>query len=157
MAKNAAARNPEDALPDDSQDDVPGNEDERDLEPTTHAVVDAAYDPDGEDDDVLELGIQLGKMRMTERVGGFFRPQLSQEVCVPLCSLSFVNYTCFFLAVLFKFGWEMHRHLRNLHSVTSCPCQTYQIQLHCLKNMEARGRPLLSCSHREHRAMSKTS
>jgi len=69
------------ALPDDAEDDLPPNDDERDLEPTPLAVVDAAYEVDGDDDDLLDLGIQLGKMRITERIGGFFRPKISQEVC----------------------------------------------------------------------------
>ncbi|KUJ22253.1 uncharacterized protein LY89DRAFT_704043 [Mollisia scopiformis] len=68
------------ALPDDAEDDLPANEDEKDLEPTPLAVVDAAYEVDGEDDDLLDLGIQLGKMRITERIGGFFRPKISQEL-----------------------------------------------------------------------------
>ena len=54
-------------------------EDERDLEPTPLAVVDAAYDDDA-DDDLLDLGIKMGKLRLTERVGGFFRPKVSEEV-----------------------------------------------------------------------------
>jgi hypothetical protein len=69
------------ALPGEEDDDLPPNEDEKDLEPTPLAVVDAAYDEYGEDDDLLDLGIQLGKMRITERIGGFFRPKISQEVC----------------------------------------------------------------------------
>lgn len=69
------------ALPDEGEDDLPANEDERDLEPTPLAVVDAAYGDDGDDDDLLDLGIQLGKMRITERIGGFFRPKIAQEVC----------------------------------------------------------------------------
>jgi hypothetical protein len=68
------------ALPD-SEDDLPPNEDEKDLEPTPLATDDAAYGDDGEDDDLLDLGIQLGKMRITERIGGFFRPKIAQEVC----------------------------------------------------------------------------
>ncbi|KAG4432206.1 hypothetical protein IFR05_012305 [Cadophora sp. M221] len=68
------------ALPDDADDDLPANEDEKDLEPTPLAVVDAAYEVDGEDDDLLDLGIQLGKMRITERIGGFFRPKISEEL-----------------------------------------------------------------------------
>lgn len=45
------------------------------------AVEDAAYDEvDGDDDKLLDLGISLGKMRITERIGGFFRPKISQEV-----------------------------------------------------------------------------
>ena len=47
------------ALPDDGEDDLSANEDERDLEPTPLAVVDAAYGDDGEDDDTLDLGIQV--------------------------------------------------------------------------------------------------
>lgn len=62
------------------ENDLPGPEDENYLEPTPLAVTDAAYDEDGEDDDLLDLGISMGKMRMTERIGGFFRPCLSQEV-----------------------------------------------------------------------------
>jgi len=77
------------ALPDDTEDDLPANEDEKDLEPTPLATVDAAYGDDGDDDDLLDLGIQLGKMRITERIGGFFRPKIAQEVC-GFFSLSFV-------------------------------------------------------------------
>jgi len=47
------------ALPDDREDYLPANEDERDLEPTPLAVLDAAYGEDGEDDDLLDLGIQV--------------------------------------------------------------------------------------------------
>lgn len=54
-------------------------EDEKDLEPTPLAVVDAAYDDDA-DNDLLDLGIKMGKLRLTERVGGFFRPKVSEEV-----------------------------------------------------------------------------
>jgi len=70
------------ALPDDADDDLPGAEDEKDLEPTPLAVGDAVYDDDGDnaDDDILDLGIQIGRMRITERIGGFFRPKISQEV-----------------------------------------------------------------------------
>ncbi|KAG9238783.1 hypothetical protein BJ875DRAFT_3446 [Amylocarpus encephaloides] len=77
---NAASPGRDRALPDDADDDLPANEDEKDLEPTPLAVVDAAYGDDGEDDDLLDLGIQLGKMRITERIGGFFRPKISQEL-----------------------------------------------------------------------------
>ena len=85
VAKNPAAvptsSSQDRALPGEEDDDLPANEDEKDLEPTPLAVVDAAYDEYGEDDDLLDLGIQLGKMRITERIGGFFRPKISQEVC----------------------------------------------------------------------------
>lgn len=86
VARSAAATSlaphAERALPDDADDDLPGAEDEKDLEPTPLAVGDALYDDDGDnaDNDVLDLGIQIGKMRITERIGGFFRPKISQEV-----------------------------------------------------------------------------
>ena len=54
-------------------------DDEKDLEPTRMAVQDAAYE-DEADDEMYDLGFRLGKMRMTERVGGFFRPRLADEV-----------------------------------------------------------------------------
>ena len=98
VAKNSTAStlvssNHERALPDDEEDDLPANEDEKDLEPTPLAVVDAAYEVDGEDDDLLDLGIQLGKMRITERIGGFFRPKISQEVSFPsLCTRRFPGF-----------------------------------------------------------------
>ncbi|KAI9834992.1 MAG: hypothetical protein M1819_002715 [Sarea resinae] len=60
-------------------EDLSEAEDERDLEPTSLAVGDAAYDDDA-DDDLMDLGIQLGKMRITERVGGFFRPKMAEEL-----------------------------------------------------------------------------
>lgn len=55
-------------------------EDEKNLNPTPLAVQDAAYE-DGSDDDTVDLGFKLGKMRMTDRVGGFFRPKIADEVC----------------------------------------------------------------------------
>lgn len=85
VAKNAPFQTPiisshDRALPEDTDDELPPNDDEKDLEPTPLAVVDAAYDMDGDDDDLLDLGIRLGKMRITERIGGFFRPKISEEV-----------------------------------------------------------------------------
>jgi hypothetical protein len=62
-----------------SEDDQSGPEDERDLEPTPLAVQDAAYYEDA-DDDLMDLGVQIGKMRITERLGGFVRPKLPEEV-----------------------------------------------------------------------------
>jgi hypothetical protein len=67
-------------LEDFSEDDQSGPEDERDLEPTPLAVPDVAYCEDA-DDDIMDLGVQIGKMRITERLGGFVRPKLAEEVC----------------------------------------------------------------------------
>ncbi len=60
-------------------DYAPEAEDEKDLEPTPLAMADAAYDDDA-DDDLMDLGIQMGKMRLTDRLGGFFRPKMAEEV-----------------------------------------------------------------------------
>jgi len=66
---------------DSSEEAVQDAEDERDLEPTPMAVADAAYYEDVDEDDVLiDLGVKIGKMRLTERVGGFVRPRFHREV-----------------------------------------------------------------------------
>lgn len=56
-------------------------EDEKDLEGSPMAVGDAAYDDDA-DDDLLDLGVRMGKITLTERVGGFVRPKIGEEVGV---------------------------------------------------------------------------
>ncbi|QSZ29926.1 hypothetical protein DSL72_004444 [Monilinia vaccinii-corymbosi] len=63
------------ALPDDTEDSLPPNEDGRDLEPSPLASVDAAYEAEGDDDELLDLGIQMAKMRITEQIGGVFLAQ----------------------------------------------------------------------------------
>jgi len=94
-ASTATAPHLERAVPDDVEDGLPPNEDEKDLEPTPLATVDAAFEIDGEDDDLLDLGVQLGKMRITERIGGFVRPKITQEVCYS-AFLSIVILSCSF-------------------------------------------------------------
>ena len=61
-------------------DFAPEPEDERYLEPSALTVQDAVYDEDA-DDDLADLGFQMGKMRLTDRIGGFFRPKMTEEVC----------------------------------------------------------------------------
>jgi hypothetical protein len=63
-------------------DDVEGHGDEeRDLEITPMVALDLAYEDDPDDtDDIIDLGIQVGRMRITERIGGLSRPRLSEEV-----------------------------------------------------------------------------
>ena len=66
----------------DAEDDVdfaPEPEDERDLVPTPMATSDAAYGDDA-DDDLADLGFRMGKLRLTDRIGGFFRPKMAEEV-----------------------------------------------------------------------------
>ena len=64
----------------DDIDFAPEPEDEKALEPTPLAVHDAVYDEDA-DDELMDLGVQFGKLRLTDRIGGFFRPQIAEEVC----------------------------------------------------------------------------
>jgi hypothetical protein len=64
---------------DSSDGEVSGPEDEQNLEATPLAFEDAAYYEDA-DDDLMDLGIQVGKMRLTERLGGLVRPKLAVEV-----------------------------------------------------------------------------
>ncbi|KAF2969486.1 hypothetical protein GQX73_g4079 [Xylaria multiplex] len=59
-----------------------GYDDGRDLEATPLVALDLTYedDADGGADDMIDLGIQIGKMRITERIGGLSRPRLSEEI-----------------------------------------------------------------------------
>ena len=63
--------------------DVGGHGDESDveayLEPTPLAIPDAAYAED-DSEDINDLGVALGKIRLGERVGGLFRPRIGDEV-----------------------------------------------------------------------------
>jgi hypothetical protein len=72
-----------------SEEDLSGPEDEQNLEATPLAFEDAAYYEDA-DDDLMDLGIQVGKMRLTERLGGLVRPKLAVEVRVALLHLKWV-------------------------------------------------------------------
>jgi hypothetical protein len=61
-------------------DDVDGAE--PDLEISPFAALDLTYEDDADDGtgDIIDLGIQVGKMRITERIGGLNRPRISEEV-----------------------------------------------------------------------------
>ena len=47
-------------------------------------VTESAYEEDAEDD-LADLGIRLGKLRISDRIGGFFRPRMVEEVSILLC------------------------------------------------------------------------
>jgi hypothetical protein len=65
------------------------DEDVKGLEPTSLAVEDCAYLEDEGNDDLVDLGISMGKLRITERIGGLVRPRFSEEVCYfPYSALS---------------------------------------------------------------------
>jgi hypothetical protein len=78
----------DDALLADAVDDRRDDDEAAGLAPTDLAAVDIAYDDDAEGgaDDVVDLGVLVGRMRITERVGGMSRPRLSEEVRAALFS-----------------------------------------------------------------------
>lgn len=56
-------------------------EDIKDLESSSYVREDAAYYEDEEgDDSIVDLGVVLGKLRITERIGGLVRPKFGDEV-----------------------------------------------------------------------------
>ncbi|KAK1782080.1 hypothetical protein QBC45DRAFT_319682, partial [Copromyces sp. CBS 386.78] len=55
------------------------------AESTPFVTEDVAYD-ENETDDLIDLGIQVGKMRITERIGGMSRPRLAEEIQVGIGS-----------------------------------------------------------------------
>jgi hypothetical protein len=61
------------------------DEDTKDLKSNRFVSEDAAYYDDDEDrnDDIVDLGIAIGKVRITERIGGLVRPRFADEVRVP--------------------------------------------------------------------------
>lgn len=63
----------------DELDFAPEPEDEKDLIITPLALRDNSYDENA-DDDLTDLGFMMGKMRLSERVGGYFRPKMADEV-----------------------------------------------------------------------------
>lgn len=70
--------------PESEEENDAGAQDEEGLEPTALAALDIVYE-DNPDDELIDLGVQMGKMRITERVGGW--------VCLGLCSYKFGLYT----------------------------------------------------------------
>ncbi|KAJ8107840.1 hypothetical protein OPT61_g8587 [Boeremia exigua] len=56
-------------------------EDIKDLKSSEFVTEDAAYYEDEEgDDDIVDLGVALGKLRITGRIGGLVRPRFSDEL-----------------------------------------------------------------------------
>ncbi|KAJ4421218.1 hypothetical protein N0V82_003850 [Gnomoniopsis sp. IMI 355080] len=62
-------------------DDVEGEfDEERDLEITPMVTLDLTYEDDADGmGDVMDLGVQVGKMRLTEKIGELNRPRISEE------------------------------------------------------------------------------
>ncbi|KAK7952192.1 fungal specific transcription factor domain-containing protein [Apiospora aurea] len=88
VAKSAAATTQKHALGQRILADEIGDEDadeERYLESTPLAALDLTYEDDADGaDDMIDLGIQIGRMRITERIGGLSRPRISEEISAGL-------------------------------------------------------------------------
>ncbi|KAK8089822.1 hypothetical protein PG997_004783 [Apiospora hydei] len=88
VAKSAAATTQRHALGQRILADEIGDEDadeERYLESTPLAALDLTYEDDADGaDDMIDLGIQIGRMRITERIGGLSRPRISEEISAGL-------------------------------------------------------------------------
>lgn len=84
VARMGDKQKPWKANPEGEQIDfAPEPEDEKHLEPTPLAVSDAVYD-DEADDDLADLGFAMGRMRLSDRIGGFFRPKMAEEMTASL-------------------------------------------------------------------------
>ncbi|CAK1359082.1 unnamed protein product [Cercospora beticola] len=70
---------PEEIRAQEEADEEEVNEDEDNLEPTPLATQDNVYE-DNDDDELMDLGVQMGKMRISERIGGWIRPKLVDEI-----------------------------------------------------------------------------
>ncbi|KAK8048821.1 hypothetical protein PG994_010551 [Apiospora phragmitis] len=88
VAKSAAATTQRSALGQRILADEIGDDDadeERYLESTPLAALDLTYEDDADGaDDMIDLGIQIGRMRITERIGGLSRPRISEEISAGL-------------------------------------------------------------------------
>ncbi|KAF4977516.1 hypothetical protein F66182_17401, partial [Fusarium sp. NRRL 66182] len=72
-----------DSRPPPSESPAPVSEDEFLLQPTRLALMDAMYE-DEADDVMVDLGVQVGNMRVTDRLGGFVRPRLAEEIAAAI-------------------------------------------------------------------------
>lgn len=72
VQSNSAARTLAEEVDDDDGNGV--------AEPTDLEAAGIRYEEDGDMDDLIDLGVRVGRMRITERVGGLTMPRLSVEV-----------------------------------------------------------------------------
>ncbi|RYP06712.1 hypothetical protein DL764_003014 [Monosporascus ibericus] len=76
-----------DEVGDDDDDDDGYGYDRDDLESTPLVALDLTYEDDADGlSDMIDLGIQIGKMRITERIGGLSRPRISEEISATISS-----------------------------------------------------------------------
>lgn len=96
--------------------DQEDDEDTKDLRPTHLVTEDAAYyEPDDDvNDDMVDLGFRMGRVRITERIGGLVRPRLSDEVSLHVFSMS--DHTDTILVACYN----TQRVTRSRNSVSIC-------------------------------------
>ncbi|KAH8727163.1 fungal-specific transcription factor domain-containing protein [Phaeosphaeriaceae sp. PMI808] len=72
-----------------SHSDQEDDEDTKNVTQSGFAVEDASYYDNGtyNDDDIADLGIAMGRVRITERIGGLVRPRFSEELTIALRGL----------------------------------------------------------------------
>ncbi|KAL8688869.1 MAG: hypothetical protein Q9218_005323 [Villophora microphyllina] len=91
VARKGATQKPWKADPEGEQVDF-SPEPEDQLEPTPLALSDAVYDDDA-DNDLADLGFAMGRMRLSDRIGGFVRPKMTEEMTESLNENSNGNQT----------------------------------------------------------------
>lgn len=103
---SASARREGGILADDVEDEFA---EERDLEPTELTALDITYEDDADGtDDIIDLGVQVGRMRITDRIGGLTRPRLSEEVlAAPVLCRSHPIFACCLADHALDFGWYL--------------------------------------------------
>lgn len=103
--------------------DQEDDEETKELRPTHFVTEDAAYyEPDDVanddfDDDLVDLGFRMGRIRITERIGGLVRPRFAEEVSLhsihmgiytdtSLCSSSSHSVSCRKARSLINLPWK---------------------------------------------------
>ncbi|KAH7394049.1 hypothetical protein DE146DRAFT_679330 [Phaeosphaeria sp. MPI-PUGE-AT-0046c] len=90
-SRNAGDERRHIALPgqDQTHSDQEDDEDAKNLDMSSFVTEDAAYYDDdvNNDDDLDDLGIAIGRMRITERIGGLVRPRFAEEFTQALRAL----------------------------------------------------------------------
>ena len=74
------ALNPGSRLQTSIADELDGYEEDQDMEPTPMVSLDLTYGNGADTEEMIDLGFQVGRMRITERIGGMARPHLAEEV-----------------------------------------------------------------------------
>jgi hypothetical protein len=86
-----------------SYSDQEEDEDTKDLNQSDFISEDAVYYEGDADDDIVDLGIAMGKVRITDRIGGLVRPRFADEVSI------LMSITCLLLTNVPPDGFSTSR------------------------------------------------